>query len=164
MLVRQLTVALALAAFANALPATVKHVLHEKRDRHSSDWVKRARVDSHAVLPMRIGLAQSNLEKGYDYLMEVSHPESARYGQYWTADQVHDMFSPSEEAVEAVREWLASAGIDLSRVVHSDNKGWLAFDAYAHEAENLLKTKFHEHESASSASIRVGCDRCVWRL
>ncbi|PYH83323.1 subtilisin-like protein [Aspergillus uvarum CBS 121591] len=158
MLVRQLTVALAVAALTNALPATVKHVLHEKRGRDSSDWVKRARVDSHAVLPMRIGLAQSNLEKGYDYLMEVSHPESARYGQYWTADQVHDMFSPSEEAVEAVREWLASAGIDHSRVVHSDNKGWLAFDAYAHEAENLLKTKFHEHESAGSASIRVGCD------
>lgn len=71
------------------------------------------------------------------------------------------MFAPSEEAVEAVREWLVASGIHPSRVVHSDNKGWLAFDAYAHEAERLLLTEFHEHESDSSASIKVGCDECV---
>lgn len=69
------------------------------------------------------------------------------------------MFSPSEEAVEAVREWLDSAGIHNSRVVHSDNKGWLAFDAYAHEAENLFLAEFYEHEHMSTDSIKIGCDK-----
>lgn len=69
------------------------------------------------------------------------------------------MFAPSAEAVDAVREWLHAAGIDRSRVVHSDNKGWLAFDAYAHEAEGLFMTEFYEHNHMSSESTKIGCDQ-----
>ena len=68
------------------------------------------------------------------------------------------MFAPSGEAVDAVRGWLASSGIHDSRVVHSDNKGWLAFDAYAHEAESLFLTKFYEHEHSRNDKVRIGCD------
>lgn len=68
------------------------------------------------------------------------------------------MFAPSEEAVEAVRGWLASSGIHDSRVVHSDNKGWLAFDAYGHEAESLFLAKFYEHENSRTGNVRIGCD------
>jgi tripeptidyl-peptidase-1 len=71
MLVRQVCVALAIAALTGAVPAPIKHVLHEKRDKHSYDWVKGARVEKDAVLPVRIGLTQNNLEKGDEYLMEV---------------------------------------------------------------------------------------------
>lgn len=71
MLVRQVCIALAIAALAEAAPATIKHVLHEKRDRQSYDWVKSGRVESDAILPVRIGMSQNNLENGYDHLMEV---------------------------------------------------------------------------------------------
>lgn len=71
MLVRQICVALAIAALTGAAPSTVKHVLHEKREKRAYDWVKGDRVHSDAVLPVRIGLSQNNLDKGYDYLMEV---------------------------------------------------------------------------------------------
>ena len=71
MLVRQVCIALAIAALSGAAPAPIKHVVHEKRERHSSEWVKGDRVEGDAVLPIRIGLSQNNLEKGYDYLMEV---------------------------------------------------------------------------------------------
>ena len=37
----------------------------------SRDWVKSGRVEKSAVIPMRIGLTQTNLETGYDRLMEV---------------------------------------------------------------------------------------------
>jgi tripeptidyl-peptidase-1 len=68
------------------------------------------------------------------------------------------MFAPADEAVEAVREWLRLYGISDSRVVHSDNKGWLAFDATVEEAEKLLLTEYYEHEHRHSPSVRVGCD------
>jgi len=71
MLLSRVCVALAIAAITGAVPAPIKHVLHEKRERHSYDWVKGARVESSAVLPVRIGLTQNNLEKGDEYLMEV---------------------------------------------------------------------------------------------
>jgi tripeptidyl-peptidase I len=67
----KISVVAAIAALVNAAPAPVKHVLHEERSMPSRDWVKGARIEKNAVIPMRIGLTQTNLEKGYDYLMEV---------------------------------------------------------------------------------------------
>jgi tripeptidyl-peptidase-1 len=66
-----LSVVAAIVALVNAAPAPLRHVLHEERSTPSRDWVKGARIEKDAVIPMRIGLTQTNLEKGYDYLMEV---------------------------------------------------------------------------------------------
>lgn len=68
------------------------------------------------------------------------------------------MFAPSKVSVDSVRRWLESSGIHGSRIVHTDNKGWLAFDAYAHEVEALFKAEFHEHEHSSTASLKIGCE------
>jgi tripeptidyl-peptidase-1 len=60
-----------LAAVVAAIPASFSHhALHEKRTV-SSRWEKRDRVHGEVKLPMRIGLTQSNLDKGYEYLMNV---------------------------------------------------------------------------------------------
>ncbi|KAJ5346446.1 Peptidase S8/S53 subtilisin/kexin/sedolisin [Penicillium brevicompactum] len=157
MLLRQICVALVVATVSTAVPAPVKHVLHEKRSLHA-DWVKGDRVKRDSVLPVRIGLTQANLDKGDEYLMAVSDPNSPKYGQYWSAEEVHDLFAPSKDAVESVRRWLESSGIHESRVVHSDNKGWLAFDAHAHEVERLFMTEFYEHQHASTSSLKIGCE------
>jgi tripeptidyl-peptidase I len=74
------------------------------------------------------------------------------------------MFAPEDEIVQAVKEWLLSSGIHDSRVVHSENKGWLAFDASIEEAERLLLAEFHEHEHPDTSKTRVGCDKYVFRL
>ena len=71
MFVSRLCVTLAIAALSAAIPTPVKHVLHEKRELPARDWVKGDRIANDAVLPIRIGLAQNNLEKGEQYLMEV---------------------------------------------------------------------------------------------
>jgi len=71
MFVLKLVAVAAIAALSNAAPAPIKHVQHEKRQTPSSDWVKVARIEGTAILPMRIGLTQSNLDKGHDLLMEV---------------------------------------------------------------------------------------------
>lgn len=68
------------------------------------------------------------------------------------------MFAPAEESVQAVRGWLTIFGIHESRVVHSDNKGWIVFDATVEEAEKLLLAEYYEHEHRHSPRIRVGCD------
>ncbi len=91
--------------------------------------------------------------------LRSSDPYSEKYGQFWSAEDVHNMFAPHEDTVQAVKEWLTSFGIHDSRIVHSDNKGWLAFDATVEEAERLLLTEFHEHEHQHSSKVRVGCDK-----
>ena len=54
-----------------AVPAPVANVVHEKRDSAPVSWAKRNRVAPHVLLPVRIGLTQSNLDIGPDLLDEV---------------------------------------------------------------------------------------------
>ncbi len=69
MLGLRLAAVAAAVLLANAAPAPgFKHVLHEERSAPASDWVKGAKIEGAAILPMRIGLTQTNLEKGYDFL------------------------------------------------------------------------------------------------
>jgi tripeptidyl-peptidase-1 len=64
-----------LLAVAAAKPVPESHVVHEKRDvGHrftTSKWVKRDRLEKNAVLPVRVGLKQQNLDNGAQLLMDV---------------------------------------------------------------------------------------------
>ena len=62
---------IALTSLVDARPAPPTHVVHEKRHEGMRTWVKRERVAGDAILPIKIGLTQQNLDKGYDYLMDV---------------------------------------------------------------------------------------------
>ena len=106
---------------------------------------------------MRIALKQSNLDKAEKYLMEVSHPQSAKYGQHWSAKEVAETFAPSQDSIDAVTVWLKSSGIDPERVSKSQSMGWLTFDATVAEAENLLKTEFFLHKHITGKP-HVACD------
>ena len=59
-----------LVATSLAAPFRTRSVLHEKRGSLSK--VKRGdRINSDAIVPVRIGLKQRNLENGYAHLMDV---------------------------------------------------------------------------------------------
>lgn len=56
-----------------SVPAT--HNLHERQLPHwSKQWNKRSKVPSSVMLPMRIGLRQSNIEAGESKLMDMYVP------------------------------------------------------------------------------------------
>jgi tripeptidyl-peptidase-1 len=65
--------ALAIPALALTLPSTsnINHVVHEKRDTIQKKWIQSNDLDRDHILPARIGLKQSNLHLGMDYLMEM---------------------------------------------------------------------------------------------
>jgi tripeptidyl-peptidase-1 len=69
------------------------------------------------------------------------------------------MFAPEEKTVINIMNWLTSFGIHGSRIVHSENKGWIAADVTVEEAESLLLAEFYEHEHKYSPKVRVGCDK-----
>lgn len=144
----------------DASPAS-NYVLHEKREHQS--WLhnsvhKRSKIDANGVLPIRIGLAQHDLDKAHDWLMDIAEPESVNYGKHWTAVEVNKAFAPTAETVQTVRDWLISAGIASERLSISDNKGWLAFDASVEEAESLFQTQYYEHQDKNPSKYTVGCD------
>jgi tripeptidyl-peptidase-1 len=92
-------------------------------------------------------------------ILASSHPDSPNYGKHWTSERVHDTFSPSQEAVQAVWNWLVASGVEKDSIIHSDNKGWLALDMPVWQAEHLFQTEYYEHVHKSSGKVRVGCDK-----
>lgn len=73
--------------------------------------------------PLKIHLAQRNLDRADAFLMDVSDPASPNYGNHWTPAQIIDAFSPAEEAVKDVLEWLLDAGFSGSRVKYAKPQG-----------------------------------------
>ena len=78
---------LVFAGFALAIPLG-EPTLHEERDisRIYLHDGESKRVDPDTILPIRIALTQSNLDKGYDHLMQVSEPHSKDFGKHWCAN------------------------------------------------------------------------------
>ena len=67
-----LTLVAVLSVYAFAAPSSSEHyVVHEKREMSLKRWMKREALQPRGLLPMRIGLTQSNLDKGHAMLMEV---------------------------------------------------------------------------------------------
>jgi tripeptidyl-peptidase I len=149
--------ALGALPISSALPSP-GHSIHEKRDISNANWVKRDRIEKDIVLPVRIGLSQSNLDDAHKYLMEVSDPKSKNFGKHWTAEEVNAKFAPSKVSLDSTVDWLAASGISRQRIAQSENKGWLAFDATAEELEGLLDTEFYNFEHSTQGHSTVACD------
>jgi tripeptidyl-peptidase-1 len=148
----------ALLVGANASP-TPGHVVHERRIASSaSRWAKRDKLMSSTVLPMKIGLRQSNLHRADEYIMDVSDPQSPHYGRHWSAAQVAQTFAPSQDTVEAVQRWLVEAKIPAERHAVSSGRGWIHFNATVAEAERLLATEYFFYEHEDSGDLNVACD------
>lgn len=137
---------------------TGNYVIHEKRDAAPMGWSKGGRLDRRALIPMKIALTQRNLDQAAEYLHEVSHPESSKYGQHWTAQEVADHFAPSDETISSVMDWLIASGISSDSVKLSKGKNWINLEASADQAESLLNTKYHVYEHGVTGQPHIGCD------
>jgi len=56
--------------------------------------------------------------------------------------QIAEVFAPAAEAIDAVKKWLASYGIDETRISISKGSNWIRFNSTIGEAEALLQTKY----------------------
>jgi tripeptidyl-peptidase-1 len=142
----------------HALPATVnEHLIHERvRSRHPR-WEKRTEFLRRDVkFPMRIALAQQNLHKSEEFLMQVSNPASSVFGQYWTHEKITDVFAPSAESLTAVTSWLTNAGVSADRISHSPSG--IVFNITVGEAELLLQTQYHVYVDTISREKSYACD------
>ena len=148
-------VILSLGLLAAAEPALSPYILHEKRTQTPTGWTLKRRYDPSTRLPLRFALAQRNIDDIGKYLMEVSHPESEKYGKHWSASDVLETFAPSDETIETVRSWLLDSGVESDRIRLMSNKGWIEVTATVEEAERLLQTEYNLY-SHTSGKEHVG--------
>ncbi|OAX42805.1 hypothetical protein K503DRAFT_766419 [Rhizopogon vinicolor AM-OR11-026] len=150
-------VALSLAVVSLAGPTPSPYNVHEKRSVIPAGWTRTRRHENVATLPLRIALKQNNIESIGDFLYDVSHPESTNYGKHWTAGEISRKFSPSDETVSTVRDWLVKSGLASERIRVSPTKGWINVDVTVEEAERLMNTEYHVY-THKSGQEHVACE------
>jgi tripeptidyl-peptidase-1 len=133
-------------------------VQHAKRSVVPAGWSHARRHASDAILPLRFGLTQPNVDMHTleELLNEVSHPDSPDYGKHWTPVRVANHFAPSDEAVDVVTSWITGSGFAGERVQVSKSKGWVMVNASVAEAERLLGTEYHVYTHEPSGTEHVG--------
>jgi tripeptidyl-peptidase-1 len=90
------------------------------------------------VMTLQIGLKLQNIEQLEEKLKAVSTPGSPDYGKYMEADEVNEMFNPSEESRAAVKAWLKDAG-----VTEVADFGWyINFATSVSNANSMLGSSF----------------------
>ncbi|KAI0885109.1 subtilisin-like protein [Annulohypoxylon maeteangense] len=135
------------------------HIQHEKRTEvQARSWAKVQRAVPEAILPMRVGLKQRNLQSGHDLLMDISNPKSKNYGKHLSAEEVVKFFEPAEAGFKAIKDWLVEAGIPSRNISQSSNKQWVQFDASVDEVEKLLMADYHVWEHVSTGVKDIACD------
>lgn len=115
--------ALPLSALAN--PHLSPFVLHEKRSHVPHGWSHSHKHHADAVLPLRFGLTQANIENIDEYINDIAHPDSPNYGKHWTPAQVIEKFAPKDDTVQAVKSWLVENGLDEGRIRMPSTKIWI---------------------------------------
>ena len=148
----------AFASVASAVRVPAKRVVHEARRSLPAGWSPVRRAEPDTILPLSIGLVQSNLENLDAYLMDVAHPDSPNYSKHWTPEEVATAFRPSAESYDAVREWLVEDGsIDAGRIALSKSGNWVMANVTVAEAERLLGTQYFVYEHAEDGREHVAC-------
>jgi tripeptidyl-peptidase-1 len=141
-----------------AAPASHHFVRHEKRDSTPHKLVKRGSAPLDTKLPLRFSLKQRNAHLGHDHLMDISNPRSPNFGKHWTAKQVEVFFSPSNESVKSVLNWLNNSGIDPNRYRVANGRGSVQLYVSVSEAEALLNTKYYVYEHVETRDLSYACD------
>jgi tripeptidyl-peptidase I len=112
-------------------------------DRSTKDIAGQRRSKTHlSMISMSIALAQQNIDSAAEWLMEVSNPKFPNFSRYWSAAEIVEKFSPSQEALINVVKWLEDSGISLERLRPSRDRAWLQFNATNSEVEGLLNTAY----------------------
>lgn len=164
MLVAVLLATLSLLSPSSGTPTGPKsirgYVVHEKREPAEAIlWSKHERMPRDEVIDIHIALSQRNSHLGEHMLAEVSDPRSPTYGQHWSAQQITDVFSPSNETVEVIISWItATLGTDKDSLRLYAGNGWLNIRTTVVEAEALFETEYWIYEHGTRAEFATGTD------
>lgn len=88
-------------------------------------------------------------------------PDSPKYGQHYTQQEVIDLFAPEDNTVEAVESWLIKEGIPASSITATKSKGWLDFVTTSGELDRLLQGQFQLFNHANGKSSQIMSENYV---
>nr|XP_020446720.1 tripeptidyl-peptidase 1 [Monopterus albus] len=117
------------------------------------DWANVGRLEPTEELELTFALKQQNINLLEKTLGLVSDPDSARYGDYLSLDEVSSLVRPSKLTQKVVHRWLQSHGIKNCLSVHTQD--FLQCTMTAKVAETLLPgSRFHRYVREGRSLVR----------
>lgn len=113
-------------------------------------WQQQGRAPAGQLLEMVFAVKQTNLQQLEATLLDVSDPDSPRYGQHLSNAEVHDLVAPSAACKATVAEFLQ--GTDA--VEASPNGDFVVASLSVADAEQLLEAEYVTlHHAASQTTV-----------
>ena len=131
----------ALAARINVETLSVRHA----ESVANKGWTATARAAPSTMLQLTVALKQTNVEMLTATLYSVSDPDSPKYGEFLTRDEVHALTAPSAVTKSAVRAWLGSAAVEAT-----PSGDFVTLDTTVGVAEKLLSAEYWTFTHAAS--------------
>ncbi|QDS72513.1 hypothetical protein FKW77_000095 [Venturia effusa] len=116
-------------------------------------WEVKGAPPADSTLDFWIELAPETEGLVEQAIRQVSDPDSPRYAQYLSRDQLHDLVKPSSRGREAVINWLATSGASGRNVMTNGNR--ISFSLTVQEANDLMDTEFLTYRSTSEQTRTV---------
>ncbi|OAA43423.1 alkaline serine protease AorO [Beauveria brongniartii RCEF 3172] len=132
--------------------------IHEQRQNVPSEFSKTREGDASAPVNARIALKQNNVESAETLIHELSDPDSPKFGQHLSPDEITNLFASSNETIDSVRQWLIASGISSGSIQISPSRTWVHFNTTVGELGQLLQTQYHEYTSRSSKGVYLGTE------
>ena len=110
-------------------------------------------IDKIDFVKLTFPVRERNTEMLTQIALDVSNPQSPRYGHYLTSKEVDELTAPDPDAVTLVNNWLLqfTSAVDISR------NRTLTVSLTIPDAEKMLKTHYRYvvHEQTGRAALRA---------
>ncbi len=124
-------------------------------------WARTVVDDGNEIVPLIIGLRNSDVHGLEAIVAAVSDPDSPSYGQYLSLDEVAARYGPSPDAVDAVVAYFMHAGAEEVSVTAS--RDFLRVHMSVRALSSATSATFHAFtHAASSRRIVRTLDNVRW--
>ncbi|PWY93922.1 subtilisin-like protein [Aspergillus sclerotioniger CBS 115572] len=126
-------------AILSLLPSSAVAEVFEKLSAVPNGWRYANTPEGNEPIRLQIALQQHDVAGFEQAVMDMSTPGHVDYGKHFrTHDEMKRMLLPSDTAVDSVRDWLESSGIDNIQV----DADWIKFHTTVDQANSLLHADF----------------------
>mmetsp|Transcript_18496 Transcript_18496/g.50951 ORF Transcript_18496/g.50951 Transcript_18496/m.50951 type:complete len:573 (-) Transcript_18496:115-1833(-) len=124
-----------------------------------ASWVLHGPAQGDELIELTFAVKQQRLDELERTLLDVSDPDSPRYGQYLSRCEVDALTAPRTEDVELIMRWLQEAGVERSAIRTTGNSDFIALTGTASQVGALMQGRYFEYRHASGASaLRMQAD------
>ncbi|MFF4754877.1 S53 family peptidase [Streptomyces sp. NPDC002514] len=150
---------------AHAADGPARDTLAGTRPAWATTKADKGATANSARIAARVYLAGRDASGLAAYAKAVSDPSSPQYGKYLSAAQVQARFGATKGQVDAVKSWLASAGLTVTEVTQH----YVAVSGDVSAAEKAFGTQLHNYAKGAktyraptrTASVPAALDGAV---